>query len=147
MAATAEQIAQLRRMVAEPTEATYSDETAAAYIERYPLLDERGEAPYTYDSTTTPPTQTANTEWIATYDLNAAAADIWDEKTAAIASQYDFSADGSRFDMSKQVQQYEKRARYYRMRQAAKTARLHKWPEENGEEEFPWIGNLPEDDD
>ena len=40
--ATAAQIARLRRMVAEPTEDPYDDDTLAAYIERYPLLDERG---------------------------------------------------------------------------------------------------------
>lgn len=133
-------------MVAEPTTATYSDATLTAYIEKYKLIDERGEEPYTWDSAT-PPAQVVNTAWVETYDLHAAAADVWNEKAAAIASQYDFNAAGSSFSMSKQVEQYEKQARYHTSRRAAKTMTAVKWPEETAGDTFPWIENLAEPDE
>ena len=49
MAATAVMIARLRKMVDEPTEATYSDELVAEYIETYPLLDVLGTDPQDVD--------------------------------------------------------------------------------------------------
>jgi len=130
MSATSEQIARLRRMVAEPTTTTYSDDDLAEYIERYPLLDARGEEPYTWDDSTDPPTQDANEDWIPTYDLNAAAADIWDEKAAVASANYDFSADGGSYSRGQVADRYMQRARYYRSRRSAGHIHLHKWPEE-----------------
>lgn len=123
MGATAEQIARLRRMVAESGTGTYSDSDMAMYIERYPLMDERGVDPYDWDTSTEPPTKDAEDDWIPTYDLNLAAAEIWDEKASAIANKFTFSADGGSYDTSKQVEQYERRARTYRSRRAARTIR------------------------
>ena len=57
MAATAAQIERLRRMVDEPDDTTYSDEAIKDYIEEYPLVDARGKEPYTWDTSTQPPTQ------------------------------------------------------------------------------------------
>jgi len=148
MAATAEQIARLRRMVAEPTEDTYDDEALADYIERYPLLDERGEAPYTWDTSTEPPTQEDNDNWVATYDLHAAAGDVWEEKAAGKAESSDFGADGATYHLSQQYDQYMAQARHHRARRTATSARLVKWPEERDSSElYPWIGNLAEPDD
>jgi len=147
MTVTAAQLAQLRRMIAESTEATYDDELVTAYIEKHKLLDERGQEPYTLDETTTPPSLDDNDEWIATYDLNAAAADIWEEKLSALigtGTQMDFAADGSNFRQSQVADQYRERARYYRSRASSKTMTLHKWPEETTTNDFPWIVNLPE---
>jgi len=134
-------------MVAEPTTATYSDAAIQALIESYPLLDERGEKPYTFSSAT-PPAQVANTNWIATYDLHAAAADIWEEKAAGVASLYNFAADGGNYSRSNVYEQYMKNVRYHRARRATKTMTAHKWPKEtdNGARDFPWIANLPEPD-
>ena len=146
MAPTAAQISQLRRMTAEPTTTTYSDATLTDYIERYPLMDERGEWPYTFDSAT-PPAKVANSEWVATYDLHAAAADVWEEKAAAVQALYDYSADGTQFTRSQLYEQAMKQARYHRSRRAPRTMTAVKWPKESGAEAFPWIGNLPEDDD
>jgi hypothetical protein len=146
MSASAAQIAQLRRMVAEPTDATYSDEALSGYVERYALLDERGQEPYTWDTSTTPPSKSANTEWVPTYDLNAAAAEVWDEKAAALASRFDYTADGGSFHRSQAYEHAQGRARYYRSRRSPKTATLVKWPEENAEA-FGWITNRPEADD
>jgi hypothetical protein len=145
MAATAAQIAQVRRMVGEPSETTYTDADIQEYIETYPLLDERGEEPYTWDSSTQPPTQDENEDWIDTYDLAAAAADIWDEKAAVVVQDYDFSADGGSFKRSQVAEQYSGRARYYRSRRAPRTRTMFMSPDPGGSQQ-EWIGNLAEED-
>lgn len=82
MAVPASTIARLRRMVNEPEPTTYDDETLASeYIEKYPLRDSSGYEP-------------DDTDWTPTYDLNAAAADIWEEKAAAVAYEFDFVTQG-----------------------------------------------------
>jgi len=144
MSATAAEIARLRRMVNEPDDTTYEDELIAEYIESHPLMDERGEEPYTWDAATEPPTQESNDNWIPTYDLNGAAADIWDEKAAGVAQDYNYAADGGRFDRSQVVEQFQKRARYYRSRRAITTISPIPWPTKSDEDKFVWIGNLPE---
>jgi len=135
MAATAAQIAQLRRMVAEPTSGTYSDDELAGYIESYPLIDVDGNEP-------------SEDDWTATYDLNAAAADVWEEKAAGVADSVDFGADGANYHLSQKYEQAMARVRYHRARRSPTTHTLVKWPEErNSAELYPWIGNLPEPDD
>ena len=129
MSATAAQIARLRRMVAEPDASTYSDDDLAAYIEDYPLIDERGEEPYVWDTTTEPPTQDANESWIPTYDLNAAAAGIWEEKAAMLAQDFDFSADGAHFNRSQAYEQMMRSARYFRSRRPLRTVTQRPEPE------------------
>jgi hypothetical protein len=116
MTVTAAQILQVRRMAAELTATTYSDAAITAFIEAYPVMDERGEEPYTWDTSTTPPTQDENDDWIDTYDLNAAAADIWEEKAAVWAAKYDFTADGGTYHRSQGFEQAQKMARHYRSR-------------------------------
>lgn len=148
MSATAEQIERIRRMVAEPETANYSDTLLGEYIETYPLLDERGEQPYTWNITTEPPTKTANANWVPTYDLHAAAADIWEEKASTWADKYNFSADGASYSRSNAYEQIMARVRYHRSRRSSKTATLVKYPDEGtatNASAFPWIGNLPED--
>ena len=111
-------------MCAEPTTATYSDVTLAAYIERYPLTDARGKEPYTWDVSTMPPSQIDNEAWVQTYDLHAAAADVWNEKAAALAHLYDFSADGGSYSRSQGVAQAQAQARYHLARRNLNTIRL-----------------------
>lgn len=127
MTATVAQIAQVRRMVAESGSTTYNDADIQDYIERYPLLDERGQEPYTYDTSTSPPTQEDNDDWIATYDLNAAAADIWEEKAASVAHQFDFNADGASYNVSQKFAMYMRQAKHYRARRSPKTITLVPW--------------------
>lgn len=135
MTATADEIARIRRMVNEPTETTYSDELVAEYIERYPLVDARGENPLV-ESETTPGTLEENEDWTATYDLNAAAADIWAEKAAGVSCNFDFSADGGRYDRSQVYEQYMKNSRYYRSRRAVQTITQRPEPLLQGSEEI-----------
>lgn len=145
MAATAAQIARLRRMVAEATSTTYSDDDLAEIIQTYPLTDPRGKEAYTWDTTTDPPTQDANESWIPTYDLNAAAADVWQEKSAVPASDFDFSADGSSFTRSQVHQQMMGMVRYYRSRRSPKTIEQTPSPAPAASDTL-WIGNLAETD-
>ena len=136
---TETQVEHLRRMVAEATDATYTDEDLIAYIEAYPHLDEYGEQPTLADGT-------ANTEWTPTYDLHAAAADIWEEKAGAVAGKFDFRADGGDYTVSQQYEQYMKQCRYHRSRRMPSSARMVKAPEETSTD-LSWIANLAEPDD
>ena len=102
MAATATQIALLRRMVAEPTVDTFTDFRLIEAIETYPTLDPDGLGPGEtgYDANV--------------YNLNLAAADIWDEKAACLAVQYDYGAGASNFRRSQLYDHAIERAKYFR---------------------------------
>lgn len=128
MGATAAQIARLRRMVAEPTEDTYDDDALADYIESHPCMDERGEMPYSWDMTTTPPSQDANEEWNPTYDLAAAAAEVWEEKAAVLAEDFDTNADGANLSRSQAYEQAMKQARWWWSRRKPSTITLYPAP-------------------
>ena len=150
MTVTAAQIAQMRRMVAEPTATTYSDALLEDIIELYPTIDELGTMPYYYVQSSGVPTKTDNDNWIPTYNLNAAAAQIWDEKAAAIANQYDFKADGGDYSRSQAFKHATEQAKYYRSRRGLSTFTLYKSPKESASgslNQESWIGNLPESDD
>lgn len=108
--ATALQIAELRRKVVEPTTTTYTDGVLATYIDRYPVVD--GDD---------------------AFDLNAAAADIWDEKAAALASYHDFTADGATLHTSQRFTQAQSMARFYRARRSVKTITARPEPEYEGD--------------
>ncbi len=112
MSASATDIADLRDMVAEPTTTTYSDDDLAAVIERFALIDSGGYEPDDVD-------------WTATYDLNAAAANIWGRKRAALATMYDFSADGGTFHRQQAFENAGKMARHYSARRAPSSLRVH----------------------
>jgi hypothetical protein len=131
-------------MVAEPTTTTYSDAMLTAIIEKYPCLDEQGEEPFTLSSAT-PPAHVVNPNWMPTYDLNAAAGDVWQEKAAALTANYDFSADGGNYSRSQAYEMAMKQARYYRARQAWSTVRQVKVPDEPDSDIRTWLGNAPEE--
>lgn len=82
MAATAAMRTQLRRMTQEPTTRHYSDADLDTIIEQYPLHDLDGNSPWTED---TDGATIVNPDWTATYDLHAAAAEIWLQKAGRIA--------------------------------------------------------------
>lgn len=107
----ADDIATVRRFVAEPTTTTYSDAVIQAMIEAYPVIDANHKSP-------------DDAEWVATYDLNSVATDIWTEKAAAIATQYDFSADGASYQWQQQYNNYMSMARYYAARRKPKSTRV-----------------------
>ena len=147
MTATAVQIATVRRMVRELDDTTYDDDAIQTFIETYPVLDERGEVPYTWDTSTSPPTRDANEDWIPTYDLHAAAADVWEEKAAVVSQDFDFKADGGQFSRSQVYEQFMKSARYHRARRNPRTHTLVMYPDPGGGEDPDWVINEAEDDD
>lgn len=142
---TAAQIATVRRMVAEPLTTTYTDDLITAFIETYPHIDEQGEEPFTLSSAT-PPVHETNENWMPTYDLNAAAADIWQEKAANWITQHDFSADGGNYSVSQVYDMMMKQVRYYRARKRPTSVTVHKYPDEGYSDDPVWIGNNPEPD-
>jgi hypothetical protein len=120
---TAAEIAQVRRMTAEPTAVTYSDANIIAFIENFPLVDENGETPR-IPSMLTPGEMMVNPDWMATYDLNAAAAAIWMDKAAILAQDYDYSADGANLSRSQAFEQAMKMMRFYQSRRSPTTITL-----------------------
>lgn len=132
MAASADMVKRLRRMIAEPTIATYSDTELAIYIESYPLHDSEGNA-------------SDHDDWTARYDLNAAASELWTEKASGVAQDYTFIADGSVLTRSQVYEQYMKQSRFYASRKAIGSVKVYVEPKPVTLED--WIGNLPEEDD
>jgi hypothetical protein len=124
MAASDVQIAQLRAMTAEPSAATYSDVALAAILEAYPLLDALGGKPFTWDYSTTPPTREDRDGWIPTYDLHAAAAQVWAEKATLLVSGFDFSADGATYSRSQAYEMAMKQSRHHAARRARAMVRV-----------------------
>jgi hypothetical protein len=121
MAATLSEIQRLRYMVGEPTSTTYTDDRIREMIEKYPLTDAAG-----YDPTT--PDGEANTNWTATYDLHAAASEIWAEKAGAQAGKMDFSVEGGNFKANQLYENCMKMARYHAARRAIKAIRIEPQP-------------------
>lgn len=144
MAVTAEQIAQVRRMTNEPTTEVYSDAAITSLIAAYPITDELGVDPYYWDYSNGTPVKTTTEGWIETYNLNAAAADIWQEKAAKVAEYFDFSADGGNYSRSQAYNQYMQMAAFYRKRAGVSTIKQIKKPDET--QNAVWIGNLRETD-
>lgn len=108
-------------MVNEPTTETYTDAVLTDYIKSYPLADSDGNLP-------------GDSDWQATYDLAAAAADVWEEKAAKIAQDFDFSADGASYSRSQVYENYMKNASHYRARRKPRSIRVRSWPKEAGVE-------------
>ena len=121
MAASVTEVVKLRCMIADSTSTTYSDDDLEEIIESYPVLDSDG-----YDP--------EDDDWTATYDLNAAAAQIWEEKAAAYIGSYDFSADGGSFNRSQMYEQAMKMARHYHSRKRVKTITTRPEPKLDAEE-------------
>lgn len=149
MTATTAMKQQVRRWTNEPSESRYTDEYLATLIEQYPLQDERGVDPYYYDTTTDPPTQVATTGWYPTYDLHAVAADIWDDKAAALAEKIDrpHQQPVNGYNKETQPRDYASdRARYHRSLRRAQSGELIQSPSRTRRGNAVWIGNLPEED-
>jgi hypothetical protein len=108
MAATDAQATKVRAMTAEKNSDTYSDAEIKVFIEAHPLPDLYGLDP-------------TNDDWMATYDLNAAAADIWEEKAGKVASDFDFDADGGSYSRSQVYEQMMQQARHFRARRSLRT--------------------------
>lgn len=127
-------VAWLRRLTAEPLEnSTYSDATLVEAIERYPLPDTAGVAP-------------TDATWAGAWDIHPAAADIWEEKAAAVAAAFDFAADGGDYKRSQAYAQMVQQARRFRSQRQSRTLTMVAEPPPAGAlGPDRWIGNLPEE--
>lgn len=143
MAATGEMRTKLRRMVDEPDDTTYADSDLSDYIEQYPTLDPLGTDPLEVDYSTEPPTISERSGWIPTYDLHAAAAEIWLEKSAAVAEDYNFSADGSTLSRGDVQKQYREHAARHRAQRKPGTVKMRVDPR-IAPDQSETIVNLPE---
>lgn len=129
-------IAQLRRMTAEPlTSDTYTQGELSEIIARYPLPDSSGRAP-------------TLTTWAGAWDLNRAAADVWDEKAGLLATDFDFAADGGDYKRSQAHAQMLSMARRYRAMRSTGVLVLEATPPPEAAPGLDeWLGNAPEDAD
>lgn len=144
MTASASDIARLRRMISDPR-FTLDNDALSEVIERYPLTDERGVEPYWWDTSTEPPTRTTTSGWIPTFDLHAAAADLWEERAASVrAALPDQMADQKR--QQQLYDQYMTNVRYHQSRRIAHTITLQPSPARNWRGNT-FVGNLAEQDD
>lgn len=106
-------IRRLRRIIDEPKETTtYTDEDLSARFDEYSLP--------------------VGSSCPKSYDLNAVASLVWDEKAAALAANYDFSEEGGSYSRSQAYIHAKKQARYYaaravyRIRGVARSVKLYK---------------------
>ena len=106
---TVDLIEQVRRMVAEPDSNVYTNEIVEKIIKRNAINDSDNRTP-------------DNPAWTPTYDLNATASDIWEEKAGAVADEIDFNADGGSFQRSQKFTMYMRQAARYRSKSVAKTS-------------------------
>jgi hypothetical protein len=105
MSASETDIATVRRRINEPTDAQFVDDDIASVIETRPLRDADGLGP-------------TDAGWDESYDLAAAASDLWAEKAGARTDGYDFDADGGSFKRSQSFDQCMKMSRYWGKRRA-----------------------------
>lgn len=132
---SADWIARLRRLTAESTQATYTDIDMAECISRYPVADASGYAP-------------TDTAWVGNWDINQAAANIWEEKAATLAAGFDFSVDGGDYKRSQAHAQAVQTARFFRSRRQMSSYTMVVTPKPLGAVRLNgWLGNLAEDDD
>lgn len=112
MAQSSSTIARLRRMTGRAADdATWTTELLTETIEQYPVADEHGRDPDHY-------------AWEATYDLNAAAAEVWDAVVAELAGLFDFSADGGSFSQRQQYENAKERAAYYKAHRKSRSVKV-----------------------
>jgi hypothetical protein len=124
---TASLLPRLRRMTnLSPTDAVYTDAVLVEYLERYPLIDAAGEPPTVREPSTGE--EEVNPDWAPTYDLNRAAADVWEEKASALSSNFDLEGDGAKLNRSQQYEHAIAQARRFRSRRSARVIPLRPEP-------------------
>ena len=121
--------------MAEPTTDTYTDIDLSEYISRYPVDDADGYVP-------------TDIGWAGNWDLNLAAADVWEEKVAMVAADFDFAADGGDYKRSQAYAQALQQARNFRARRQTGTLTMVATPKPAGAARLDgYLGNLAEDND
>lgn len=111
-------IGKVRRMTGEKFNSTFTDAEITTIIQAHPLVDSEGFSP-------------DQDNWTATYDINAAAADIWEEKASGRTKNFDFEADGGSYQRSQSYEMAMKQARYFRSKRAPKTITMESVPKDD----------------
>ena len=111
-------ILRLRRMINENDDSNgYTDEVLSSYIVLWPAIDSEGRS-------------SDEDNWTESYDLHAAAADLWEEKAAKVSANHDFSADGSSFSANQMYTNAMEMAGHHRARQKPTSKKVAKRPTE-----------------
>ena len=132
MTVTANDIKRLRSMINEPTSVTYTDADLTTLIENAAIPDNTGKFP-------------SETDWIPTYNIYKVAADIWLEKAAKVADEFDFDADGGSFQRSQKQKMAMKQASFFESRSNALSLQMKRYPITHAGV-FGW-GDLPYKDE
>ena len=139
---TSDMLGQLRRMVNEPSTTPYTDDILGYYIALHPCTDTNGydinENDWLmyldYSNSETSYADLIATGalpvWTPTWDLHAAAADVWEEKAALVQNFYDFSADGAHYSQQQVYQQAMEQVKYHLARRKPQNRATHKSPVE-----------------
>lgn len=143
MTVTATQLSTLRRMCnLAADDAVYTDTVLTDYITRYALVDRLGAQPtYIRYAGSVTPTVVVNPYWIGAYDLNSAAADVWQEQASTLASTYDFTADNATYNRSQMYTHAMQQANYYRSRRAIGAVNITPYISETYLENYDGIVN------
>ena len=115
MTVTDSDLRRLRKMVVEPTEVNYTDEDLTTMIEDTACRDSTGKDP-------------DDSDWTATYNIFKVASEIWIEKAAQVANEFDFNADGGSFSRSQKQMMALKQASYYESRSKALSLQMKQEP-------------------
>jgi len=112
-----EVLRRLRRMVAEPTEATYTDADLIAMLKEFPTARNVGQNNWIANSSLVD---------VVVWDVHAAAARIWEEKVAALIGQgaYDIDADGQTLHRDQKLQQYRTQVAYHTARRRVRSVKI-----------------------
>jgi hypothetical protein len=112
-----EVLRRLRRMVAEPTEATYTDADLIAMLKAFPTASNVGQNNWVANSSLVD---------VVVWDMHAAAARIWEEKVAALIGQgaYDIDADGQTLHRDQKLQQYRTQVAYHTARRRVRSVKI-----------------------
>src|SRR5262245_37489767 len=115
---TPDVVARLRRLVAEPTTALYSDADLIAYLKQFPNARKL--------QADTLMVNASNSLSVVVWDVHAAAAQIWEEKIAQLVVQgsYDITADGQTLNRDQKLRQYREQLAYNQARRRVRSVKI-----------------------
>ena len=115
---TPDVVARLRRLIAEPTTALYSDGDLIACLKQFPTARKLQADTLIVNAN--------NSLSVVVWDVHAAAAQIWEEKIAALIAQgsYDITADGQTLNRDQKLQQYRAQLAYHQARRRVRSVKI-----------------------
>ncbi len=118
---TPQTLGRLRRMIAEPTEALYTDEDLSLLLQEFPTAQKVGQNQWVANSSLVN---------VTVWDIHAAAARVWEEKVAGLVGQgsYDIEADGQLLHRDQKLQQYRMQVAYHTARRRVHSVKIVAFP-------------------